>query len=39
MARAIVDVDGPVYVRLKRGEIPVIFGDEHRLAARPRAAV
>src|ERR1700730_3611440 len=30
--RAIVDVDGPVYVRLKRGEIPVIFGDEHRLS-------
>jgi transketolase len=25
-------VDGPVYVRLKRGEIPVIFGDEHRLS-------
>ncbi len=30
--RAIADVDGPVYVRLKRGEIPVIFGDEHRLS-------
>src|ERR1700733_13787316 len=30
-ASAIVDVDGPVYVRLKRGEIPVIFGDDHRL--------
>ena len=29
--RAIVDVDGPVYVRLKRGEIPVIFGEDHRL--------
>ncbi len=28
---AIVDVDGPVYVRLKRGEIPVMFGDDHRL--------
>ena len=28
---AIVDVDGPVYVRLKRGEIPVIFGGDHRL--------
>jgi len=28
---AIVDVDGPVYVRLKRGEIPVIFGDDHHL--------
>jgi transketolase len=31
VAAAIADVDGPVYVRLKRGEIPVIFGDEHRL--------
>jgi transketolase len=31
VARAIVDVDGPVYVRLKRGEIPVMFGDGHRL--------
>jgi len=29
---AIVDVDGPVYVRLKRGEIPVMFGDGHRLS-------
>ncbi len=28
---AIVDVPGPVYVRLKRGEIPVIFGDDHAL--------
>ena len=28
---AIVDVPGPVYVRLKRGEIPVIFGDDHVL--------
>ena len=36
VASAIVDVDGPVYVRLKRGEIPVIFGDDHRAAARPR---
>lgn len=26
---AIVDVKGPVYLRLKRGEIPVIFGDDH----------
>jgi transketolase len=25
----IVDVPGPVYLRLKRGEIPVIFGDDH----------
>jgi transketolase len=31
VAAAIVDVDGPVYVRLKRGEIPVIFGDDHEL--------
>jgi transketolase len=31
VAAAIVDVDGPVYVRLKRGEIPVIFGDDHVL--------
>jgi transketolase len=31
VATAIVDVDGPVYVRLKRGEIPVIFGDDHEL--------
>jgi transketolase len=31
VARAIVDIDGPVYVRLKRGEIPVIFGEDHRL--------
>ena len=31
VAAAIADLDGPVYVRLKRGEIPVIFGDEHRL--------
>ena len=28
---AIVDVPGPVYVRLKRGEIPVIFGHGHVL--------
>ena len=26
---AIVDVPGPVYLRLKRGEIPRIFGDGH----------
>jgi transketolase len=32
VAAAIVDVDGPVYVRLKRGEIPVIFGEDHRLS-------
>lgn len=27
--RAIADLDGPVYLRLKRGEIPVIFDDDH----------
>lgn len=31
VAAAIVDVPGPVYVRLKRGEIPVIFEEGHRL--------
>ena len=31
VAAAVVDVDGPVYVRLKRGEIPVIFGADHKL--------
>jgi transketolase len=25
-------IDGPVYLRLKRGEIPVIFDDDHRLS-------
>jgi transketolase len=29
---AIVDLPGPVYLRLKRGEIPVIFDNDHRLA-------
>ena len=28
---AIADRPGPVYLRLKRGEIPVIFGDDHGL--------
>jgi len=28
---AIADLPGPVYVRLKRGEVPVIFGDDHVL--------
>ncbi|MCW2752276.1 MAG: Transketoloase, half [Aeromicrobium sp.] len=32
VAAAIVDVPGPVYVRLKRGEIPVIFDDDHQLS-------
>ena len=26
-----MDVPGPVYLRLKRGEIPVIFGEDHEL--------
>jgi transketolase len=29
---AIVDLPGPVYLRLKRGEIPVIFAEGHRLS-------
>jgi transketolase len=28
---AIVDVPGPVYMRLKRGDIPVLFDDDHEL--------
>ncbi|MFE7030776.1 transketolase family protein [Streptomyces sp. NPDC057621] len=32
VVEAIVDVPGPVYVRLKRGEIPVIFDDDHVLS-------
>jgi transketolase len=28
---AVADVPGPVYVRLKRGEIPVMFGPDHVL--------
>ena len=31
VAEAIVDMPGPVYLRLKRGEIPVIFDDDHVL--------
>jgi transketolase len=31
VVEAIVDMPGPVYVRLKRGEIPVIFDEEHLL--------
>jgi len=30
--RAIADIPGPVYLRLKRGEIPVIFPEDHRFA-------
>ena len=29
---AIVDLPGPVYLRLKRGEIPVIFEDDHEFS-------
>ncbi len=29
VVREIVDLPGPVYLRLKRGEIPVIFEDDH----------
>jgi transketolase len=32
VVRAIAEHRGPVYVRLKRGEIPVIFGDGHEFA-------
>jgi transketolase len=32
VVRAVVDLPGPVYIRLKRGEIPVIFGPDHRLS-------
>lgn len=28
----IVDIPGPVYLRLKRGEIPVIFDDDHEFS-------
>jgi transketolase len=31
VVEAIADVPGPVYLRLKRGEIPVIFDDDHAL--------
>jgi transketolase len=30
--RAIADVPGPVYLRLKRGEIPELFDDDHRFS-------
>jgi transketolase len=32
VVRAVADVDGPVYIRLKRGEIPVIFEDDHEFS-------
>ncbi|MGH9103347.1 MAG: transketolase family protein, partial [Acidimicrobiales bacterium] len=31
VASAVVDLPGPVYVRLKRGEVPVLFTDDHVL--------
>jgi transketolase len=30
--RAVADHPGPVYLRLGRGEIPVVFGDDHRFS-------
>lgn len=30
----LVDVPGPVYLRLKRGEIPVVFGDDHEFSLK-----
>jgi len=32
MVRAVVDVAGPVYIRLKRGEIPSIFPSSHEFS-------
>ncbi len=32
VAATVVDLPGPVYVRLKRGEIPVMFDDDHQLS-------
>ena len=32
VAAAIADLPGPVYLRLKRGEIPVIFPEDHQLS-------
>jgi transketolase len=32
VVRAVADLPGPVYLRLKRGEIPVIFPPDHRLS-------
>ncbi len=32
VVRLIVDLPGPVYLRLKRGEIPVLFEDDHELS-------
>jgi transketolase len=30
----IADIDGPVYLRLKRGEIPVVFDDDHEFSVQ-----
>ena len=38
VVEAIVDVPGPVYVRLKRGEIPVLFDDDHVLSLTLRTS-
>jgi transketolase C-terminal domain/subunit len=32
VVRAIADLPGPVYLRLKRGDVPVIFPEGHRLS-------
>jgi transketolase len=32
VVRQIADLPGPVYLRLKRGEIPVIFDDDHTMS-------
>ena len=32
VVEAVVDLPGPAYIRLKRGEIPIIFDDDHRLS-------
>ncbi|MGW6458666.1 transketolase family protein [Streptomyces sp. NPDC055078] len=34
LAAAVVDLPGPVYVRLKRGEIPAVFEDGHVLSLK-----
>jgi transketolase len=34
IVESIVDIPGPVYVRLKRGETPVIFEDGHQLSLK-----
>ncbi|MGW4028340.1 transketolase family protein [Streptomyces sp. NPDC004838] len=34
VVRAIADLPGPVYLRLKRGEVPVLFDEDHVLSLR-----